>query len=58
MTHMLPLLSVIGCAAMMFGAGAIGKLLLRVPLARKMLNKAESWSTDRASRGATRRVGS
>jgi hypothetical protein len=34
MTHTLSFLPAIGCLAMMFGAGAIGRLVRRTPLVR------------------------
>jgi hypothetical protein len=36
MTHMLPLLPAIGCGAMMFGVGGIGRLVARTSLGRRL----------------------
>jgi hypothetical protein len=39
MTHTLQILPAIGCIAMMFGMGAIGRLLRRTPLVRTILRR-------------------
>jgi hypothetical protein len=39
MSHMLQLLPAIGCVAMMFGVGAIGRLVSRTPLGRAIARR-------------------
>jgi hypothetical protein len=58
MTHLLPWLSILACAAMMFGAGAIAWLTTKTPLQRvpPIRRRAACRGRGRAARRPIRRV--